>query len=63
MSLFVAQPKLLAVPKRKGVSNLKMRPLEKIRIGGAGTLIALTTCNDEILRNLAPSGQDLQLLC
>ena len=49
ISLFVAHTKLLAMPKRNGVSKLKMGPLEKIRFGGAGTLTALTACNDEIL--------------
>ena len=62
-TLIVAQPKLLVVPKKKGVSKLKMWLLEKIRFGGAGMLTALTSCNDEILGNLAPFGQDLQLLC
>ena len=61
-SLIVTQRKLLVVPKKKGVSKLKMRSLEKIRFGDIGTLTALTTCNDEILRNLAPFGQDLSLL-
>ena len=51
------------MPKKKGVSKLKMRSLEKIRFGGAGTLTALISCNDEILGNLTPFGQDLQLLC
>ena len=60
--LIVAKPKLLVVPKKKGVSKLKMRPLEKIRFGGTGTLTALTAYNDEILRNLAPFGQDLPSL-
>ena len=41
--------KLVVVPKKKGALKLKMRLLEKIRFGGAGTLTALTTCNDEIL--------------
>ena len=61
--IIVAQLKLVVVPKKKGVLKLKMRPLEKIRFGGAGTLIVLTTCNDEILGNLAPFGQDLLPLC
>ena len=43
--------------------KLKMRPLGKIRSSSASTLTALTACNDDILRNLAPFGQDLQLLC
>ena len=44
--------------------ELKIRPLKKIIIGGAGTLTALTTRNNEILRNLAPFGQDLcQIWC
>ena len=47
--LIVAKPKLVVVPKKKGVSKLKMRPLEKIRFGGASMLTALTSCNDEIL--------------
>ena len=55
-TLIVAQPKLLVVPKKKGVSKLKMKPLGKIRFGGAGTL---TACNDENLGNLALFGQDL----
>ena len=58
--LIVAKLKLVVVPKKKGVSKLKMQPLEKFRFGGAGTLTALTACNDEILRNLALFGQDLQ---
>ena len=41
------------------MSELKIRPLEKIRIGGTGTLTALTSCNNEILRNLESFGQDL----
>ena len=50
--------------RRTGVSELKTRPLKKIRIGGASTLTALTTCNNEILRNLVPFGQDLcQIWC
>ena len=50
--------------RRIGVSELKIRPLEKIRIGGVGTLTALTACNNEILRNIAPFGQDLcQIWC
>ena len=58
-TLIVVQPKLLVVPKRKGVSKLKMWPLEKIRFGGVGKLTALTTCNDDILGNLAPFGLDI----
>ena len=45
----MAKLKLVVVPKKKGVSKLKMQPLEKIRFGDADTLTALTTCNDEIL--------------
>ena len=60
--LIVAKLKLVVVSKKKGVSKLKMWPLEKIRFGGAGTLTVLTSCNDEILGNLSPFGQDLQLL-
>ena len=45
----MAKLKLVVVPKKKGVSKLKMQPLEKIRFGSAGTLTALTACNDEIL--------------
>ena len=56
-------PKLVIVPKKKGVSELKMRPLGKNRFGGAGTLTTLTTCNDEILGNLAPFRQDLYQIC
>ena len=44
--------------RRKAMSELKMRPLGKTRFGGAGTLTVLTTCNDEILGNLPPFGQD-----
>ena len=58
-TLIVVQPKLLVVPRKKGVSKLKMRPLEKIRFGSVGMLTVLTACNDEILGNLAPFGQDL----
>ena len=58
----VTKLKFVVVPKKKGVSMLKMRQLEKIRFGGAGTLTVLTACNDEILRNLAPFGQDLPLI-
>ena len=61
--LIVVKLKLVVVPKKKGVSKLKMRPLEKIRFGDAGTLTAVTSCNDDILGNLAPFGQDLPLLC
>ena len=57
--LIVAKLKLVVVLKKKGVSKLKMRPLEKIRFHGIGTLTILTACNDEILGNLAPFGQDL----
>ena len=46
------------------MSKLKMRPLEKIRFGDAGMLTVLTACNDEILGNLLPFGQDLcQIWC
>ena len=46
------------------MSELKTRPLKKNRIDGAGTLTALTACNNEILRNLALFGQDLyQIWC
>ena len=63
-TLIVAQPKLWIVPKEKGVSELKMRPLGKSRFGGAGTLTTLTTCNDGILGNLALFRQDLyQIWC
>ena len=61
--LIVVKLKLMVVLKKKGVSKLKMQPLEKIRFGGAGTLTILTTCNDEILGNLVPFGQDLPPLC
>ena len=57
--LIVVKLKLVVVLKKKGVSKLKMRPLEKIRFGDAGTLTALTACNYEILGNLASFGQDL----
>ena len=59
--LIVVKMKLVVVSKKKGMSELKMRPLEKIRFGGASTLTVLTACNDEILGNLAPFGQDLPL--
>ena len=60
----MAKLKLVVVLKKKGVSKPKMRPLGKIRLGGAGTLTTLTTCNNEILGNLAPFGQDLcQIWC
>ena len=60
----VVKLKLVVVPKKKGVSNPKMRPLGKIRLGGVSMLTTLTTCNNEILGNLAPFGQDLcQILC
>ena len=55
----VPKLKLVAMPKKKDVSQLKIRPLEKIIFGSVNTLTALTSCNDEILRNLAPFGQDL----
>ena len=45
--------------RRKGVSMLKMRSLEKIRFGSADMLTVLTACIDEILGNLLPFGQDL----
>ena len=61
--LIVVKLKLVVVTKKKGVSKRKMRPLEKIRFGGAGTLTTLTACNDEILGNLALFGKDLQPLC
>ena len=61
--LVVVKLKLVVVPKKKVVSKLKMRLLEKNRLGGAGTLTVLTTCNDEILGNLVPFGQDLPPLC
>ena len=47
--LIVAKMNLVVVSKKKGVSKLKMRPLQKIRFGGAVTLTTLTACNDEIL--------------
>ena len=56
----VVKLKLVVVPKKKGVSKLKIQPLEKIRFGSAGTLTTLTACNDEIFGNLAPFGQDIQ---
>ena len=59
----MAKLNLVVVQKNKGVLKLKMRPLEKIRFGGADTLTALTSYNDEILGNIAPFGQDLPLLC
>ena len=63
-TLIGAQPELRIVLKKKGVSELKMRLLGKSRFGGAGTLTTLTTCNDEILGNLASFGQDLcQIWC
>ena len=55
----VSKLKLVVVSKKQSVSKPKMRPLGKIRLGGAGTLTTLTTCNNEILGNLAPVGQDL----
>ena len=57
--LIVAKMKLVVMLKKKGVSKLKMRLLEKIRFDGPDTLIVLTACNDEILGNLASFGQDL----
>ena len=45
----MAKLKLVVVSKKKGVSKLKMRLLEKIRFGGTSTLTVLTACNDEIL--------------
>ena len=57
--LIMVMMKLVVVPKKKGVSKLKMRPLEKIRFGGVSTLTVLTACNDESLGNLAPFGQYL----
>ena len=59
--LFVAKLKLVGVLKKKVMSKPKMRPLEKIRFGGTSTLTSLTSCNDEILGNLTPLGQDLLL--
>ena len=60
----VEKLKLVVVPKKKGVSKPKMRPLGKIRFGGASTLIVLTACNDEILGNLSLVGQDIcQIQC
>ena len=47
--LIVVKLKLVVVPKKKGVSKLKIRLLEKVIFGGAGTLTTLTACNDEIL--------------
>ena len=47
--LIVTKPKLVVVPKKKGVSKLKIRPLEKVIFGGVGMLTALTAYNDEIL--------------
>ena len=41
------------------MSELKIQPLKKIKIGGTGTLTTLTACNNEILRNIAPFGQDI----
>ena len=63
-ALIVAKLKLVVVLKKKGVSKLKMRPLEKIRFSGAGTLTVLTSFNNEILGNLTPFGQDIcQIWC
>ena len=36
--LSVVKLKLVVVPKKKGVSKLKIRPLEEIKNGGVGTL-------------------------
>ena len=41
------------------MSELEMRPLGKIRFGGAGTLTVLTVGNDEILGNISPFGQEI----
>ena len=57
--LIVVKLKLVVVPKKKGVSKLKMQQLEKIRFGSVDTIIVLTACNDEILGNLALFGQNL----
>ena len=60
----VPKLKLVAVPKKKDVLELHIRPLKNTRFGGAGTLTALTACNNEILGNLALFGQDLyQIWC
>ena len=61
--LIVVKLKLVVMPKKKGVLKLKMRSLEKIRFGSASTLTILTSCNDEILGNLALFGQDIPLFC
>ena len=65
--LFVAKLKLVGVLKKKVMSKPKMRPLEKLKFGGASMLTSLTASNYEILGNLTPFGQDLlsssQILC
>ena len=45
--------------RRKDVSKIKIRPLEDIKIGGAGTLLVFTAYINEILENLPPFGKDL----
>ena len=55
---------LVAVPKKKGVSKLKIWLFKKTIFGGTSTLTALTSYNNEILRNLVPLGQVLcQIWC
>ena len=46
------------------MSELKKRPLEEIKLGGAGTLFSLTACPKDIRQNLVPWKQDLyQIWC
>ena len=46
------------------MSELKKRPSEEIKLGGAGTLFSLTACPKDIRRNLVPWKQDLcQIWC
>ena len=50
--------------RRKDVLELKIRLLQEIKSGGAGTLTVLTACINEILGNIPPFGQDIcQIWC
>ena len=58
---FLLEPKLVFMSKMKHVSKLKTRPLGKVVLGGAGTLIALNAANDEILLGFGPYFANLAL--
>ena len=62
MSLLWCSQSYWLCRRKKDISELKRRPLEEIKFGGAGMFSVLTTCINAILENLPPFGQDLCLI-